>query len=194
MRAKAFSLAAAGVLSLLVYFAYPSSKSHPGVIHLAVAGAVAVPESAFPVVTTTTPPPTTSTTLDPRLTAPPVASRSQAHRSVLPAAKAPFVAIQGPPTASSGGMPAALICIHNHEGSYTSQNYPYYGGYQYIASTWNTSATRAGYGPGSAQNYANGRADLAPPAVQDAVALHDYNMGYGQIHSNWPQTSRMCGV
>jgi hypothetical protein len=41
----------------------------------------------------------------------------------------------------------------------------YYGTYQFLPGTWDNAVTGAGY-----PQYANGRADLAPPAVQDAAA------------------------
>jgi hypothetical protein len=55
------------------------------------------------------------------------------------------------------------------------------GGYQYQPRTWN------GFG-----GYL--RAELAPPAVQDARALADYLMGSAMRHMLWPNTSRRCGV
>jgi hypothetical protein len=62
----------------------------------------------------------------------------------------------------------------------------YYGAYQFTPSSWNSAVRGAGY-----PQYANGRADLAPPYVQDAAAV------WLQAHAgwqSWPVTSRACGV
>jgi hypothetical protein len=62
-----------------------------------------------------------------------------------------------------------------------------YGAYQYTPSTWNSMAAAAGY-----PQYANGRADLAPPAVQDAVARYNaaqqyktYGGNFGDMAQAW---------
>lgn len=81
-------------------------------------------------------------------------------------------------------LPTGLRCIRREE---STDNYrarsPWgdFGGYEYKVGTW------GGYG-----GYA--RADLAPPAVQDARALADYLRGAVVRHQLWPNTSRMCGV
>lgn len=90
-----------------------------------------------------------------------------------------------PVYADSGGLPGGLVCIRTKEsgGNYTSLSPggTYRGAYQYSVPTWN------GYG-----GYSDPAA--APPSVQDERALADYNRGVGQIHQNWPQTSRACGL
>jgi hypothetical protein len=91
--------------------------------------------------------------------------------------------------AAGGGSPGgAWSCIRWAE---SGDNYSeatgngYYGAYQFLPSTWNNAVSGAGFG-----NYANGRADLAPAAVQDAAAQ------WLQANSGWGQwsTSDGCGV
>lgn len=64
----------------------------------------------------------------------------------------------------------------------------YYGAYQFLPATWNAVMRKLG---GGYLKYANGRADLAPPAVQDAGAQRLLQMsGWNQ----WPNTSKACGA
>lgn len=89
-----------------------------------------------------------------------------------------------PVYSDEGGLPAGLVCIRQKEsgGNYAdATGNGYYGAYQYSKSTWN------GYG---GYTYASD----APPSIQDERALSDYNKGVGQIHQNWPQTSRACNL
>jgi hypothetical protein len=80
-------------------------------------------------------------------------------------------------------------CIRQQEsnGNYRENTgNGYYGAYQFTASSWNISVGGAGY-----PQYANGRADLAPPYVQDAAAVWlQAHAGWG----SWPVSSRACGV
>jgi hypothetical protein len=106
------------------------------------------------------------------------ASRSRtSERAVQPA----------PPRIPPGTRSGIWSCIRFHEsgGNYRrNSGNGYYGAYQFLPATWNTAARGAGY-----PQYANGRADLAPPTVQDAAAVWlQARSGWGQ----WPQTSRMC--
>lgn len=87
-------------------------------------------------------------------------------------------------------LPAGLLCIRGPwQGNPGESNANYRavspygdgGGYQYKPRTW------GGFG-----GYP--RAELAPPAVQDARALADYLMGTAMRHMLWPNTSRRCGV
>jgi hypothetical protein len=108
------------------------------------------------------------------------ASRSRtSERTVQPPGPAPRAPVRTP----VGVWP----CIRFHEsgGNYRrNSGNGYYGAYQFLPATWNTATRGAGY-----PQYANGRADLAPPAVQDSAAVWlQARSGWGQ----WPQTSRMC--
>jgi hypothetical protein len=80
-------------------------------------------------------------------------------------------------------------CIRQREsgGNYQEDTgNGFYGAYQFSPSTWNDSVRGAGYPP-----YANGRADLAPPYVQDAAAVWlQAHAGWGP----WPNSSLACGV
>jgi hypothetical protein len=96
----------------------------------------------------------------------------------------PVVTVPSRPTAPSGSVASTFACIRQHEsgGNYANADTGHnghYGAYQYSPTTWNYSAKSAGYG-----QYANGRADLAPPAVQDAVSIwlqatHGWSAWYG---------------
>lgn len=97
-----------------------------------------------------------------------------------------------------GNLPAGLLCIRgpwNGNPGESNANYravsPYGdgGGYQYQPGTWDGGDGILGNGY---KGYA--RAELAPPAVQDARALADYLMGTAMRHMLWPNTSRRCGV
>jgi LysM repeat protein len=89
--------------------------------------------------------------------------------------------------ASSSSLGGIWACIRQHEsgGNYSSAGY-FYGAYQFLPSTWNATVTAMGM-----SQYANGRANTAPPAVQDQAAQYlQAHSGWGQ----WPVTSRMCGA
>ncbi len=79
-------------------------------------------------------------------------------------------------------------CIRAREsGSNYSENTGngYEGAYQFLPGTWDNAVRGAGYG-----EYANGRADLAPPRVQDAAAV------WLQARDGWSPwgTRWACGV
>ena len=85
--------------------------------------------------------------------------------------------------AQQGGINDFLGAIRTHEssGNYGANSGDgAYGAYQYIPATWNSMAKAAGYG-----QYANGRADLAPPAVQDAVARYDAGQKFKDYGGNF---------
>lgn len=132
---------------------------------------LAGPREVVPTTTTTTVPP------------PPPESPPPAPEPVAAPNPAPEAAAA--PVSDSGGIWA---CIRQHE---SGDDYAedtgngYYGAVQWLPSTWDAAATGAGYGA-----YANGRADLAPPAVQDAVAV------YWQSVAGWSQwgTAYGCGA
>ena len=87
----------------------------------------------------------------------------------------------------SGDVGSFLAAVKQHEsgGSYTANSGDgAYGAYQFIPSTWNSEAKAAGYG-----KYANGRADQAPPQVQDAVAAYMANNYFTQ-YGSWEMAAR----
>lgn len=101
----------------------------------------------------------------------------------------PVVAQRPAVRGSSSSLGSVGACIRWHE---SGDNYSantgngYYGAWQFLPSTWNEAMTTLGF-----PAYANGRADLAPPWLQNqaAVWLHSTD-GWNP----WPQTSVMCGV
>lgn len=107
-----------------------------------------------------------------------------------------YGATSGPPTNTAGsvtangppGIDQFLAAVKQHEsgGSYTANSGDgAYGAYQFIPSTWNSEAKAAGYG-----QYANGRADKAPPAVQDAVAHYMAQNLYNGMGKSWEMAAR----
>jgi len=93
-------------------------------------------------------------------------------------------------TSPPSSLPDAAIwaCIRERE---SGDNYAadtgngYYGAVQWLPSTWDAAARGAGF-----PQYANGRADLAPPWVQDQVAVYWASVaGWGQ----W-STAAGCGA
>lgn len=83
---------------------------------------------------------------------------------------------------------AIWACILNAEsGDNPAENTGngYYGAAQWLPDTWDAAAEGAGFG-----QYANGRADLAPADVQQAVAV------YWQSVAGWGQwgTAAGCGA
>ncbi len=115
----------------------------------------------------------------PRPDTPPVA--------VPPAARAvpaqPAAPQQSAPAAitAAPSLAAVWACIRQHEsgGNYAdASGGGYYGAYQFLPSTWNSAMIALGL-----HQYANGRADLAPPWVQDRAAQ------WLQARSGWSRRS-----
>lgn len=122
------------------------------------------------------------------------ATRAAAPKTVTPVVVRPTPVI---PSVSVGAsnLPAGLLCIRGPNSSRMpwgesnadyraiSKHPPglYTGAYEYDDPTW-----------GNFMGYP--RAYLAPPAVQDAKALSDYNLGMQTRHRLWPHTSIACGV
>lgn len=77
-----------------------------------------------------------------------------------------------------------LKCIHRHEGSWTDDNPPYWGGLQMDADFERT------YGREFVQAF--GHANHWPPAVQLAVGMRAVLSGRG--FGPWPQTRKLCHV
>ena len=80
---------------------------------------------------------------------------------------------------------AVWACIRAHEsgGDYaTNTGNGYTGAYQMLPHTWDVAVSGAGW-----PQYANGRADLAPPAVQDSAAV------WLQARYGWGQWSTAAG-
>lgn len=124
------------------------------------------------------PPPTTTTTT---ASAPVALSKPAAPPTPPPASTTPAPVV-------SSGNDAIWTCIRDHESGdrYTEDTgNGYYGAVQWLPATWNAATIGAGF-----SQYANGRADLAPPAVQDVVAV------YWQGRAGWGQwsTARGCGA
>jgi hypothetical protein len=89
--------------------------------------------------------------------------------------------------AGTGTVGSFLSAVRQHESgnNYTANSGDgAYGAYQFIPSTWNSAAKQAGYG-----QYANGRADKAPPKVQDAVASNMAQTYYRQ-YGSWEMAAR----
>ena len=87
--------------------------------------------------------------------------------------------------AGSGGITA---CIRQREsgGNYAiNTGNGYFGAYQFTPGTWNNAVSGAGH-----PEYANGRADLAPPEIQDAAFWWLFDQPGGP--RNWPNTSVAC--
>ena len=103
-----------------------------------------------------------------------------------------FLPATTPVQTASSALPAGLRCIGTHESRFQYAIVSPYGdggAWQYQPGTWDL-------GDGVAHNGYKGyaRAELAPPAVQDARALEDYERGPAVVHQLWPNTSRLCGV
>jgi hypothetical protein len=100
-----------------------------------------------------------------------VASTTAVSQSVRPssAASAAGGTAQNMTPRPGRSVAATFACIRQYEsgGRYSiNTGNGYFGAYQYKPSTWDYAAKGAGYG-----QFANGRADLAPPSVQDAVSV-----------------------
>jgi len=81
------------------------------------------------------------------------------------------------------GIISGLLCIHEHEGSWTDPGAPYYGGLQM---DWSFMRS---YGGRSLQ--AHGTADHWTVGEQLAAGVAGYlERGWAP----WPNTSRMCGL
>jgi len=160
-----------------------------------------VPPITSPPVSTTTIPPTTTTTVAPTTTtttvapttttttlpkAPPTTLVAKVVATTTTAPPRPVATHDLAPVASSGWGPA-FVCVIDGEsqGNWAEDTgNGYYGAAQWLPVTWNAAAIGAGYG-----GYANGRADLAPAWVQEAVMVYWQRVaGWGQ----WPQTSAAC--
>ena len=106
-------------------------------------------------------------------------------KPVAPSSLSPLPA----PVSRSLSRAALIACLVKGEsgGNYTANTgNGYTGAAQWVAGTWN-SAVRAIGQP----QYANGRADLAPQAVQDAATWWwGTHVGWSQ----WPETSGPCGL
>jgi hypothetical protein len=85
-----------------------------------------------------------------------------------------------------GGVWACIRQLESSGNYRENTGNGFYGAYQFTPSTWNEAVRAGGY-----PQYANGRADLAPPVVQDAAAVWlQAHEGWGP----WPNTSRACGM
>jgi hypothetical protein len=83
------------------------------------------------------------------------------------------------------GRERILACIRSFEGDYgTATGNGHWGAYQFVQSTWDGAAARAGY-----PQWVGRRASDAPPHVQDDVAWQLYTeRGY----QPWPPATRYC--
>lgn len=76
------------------------------------------------------------------------------------------------------------LCIHNGEGTWTSNTgNGYYGGLQFAQGTWDRNG---------GQQYAS-RADLATPLQQMWTAENAWKESGGSF-AQWPNTARACGL
>jgi resuscitation-promoting factor RpfA len=84
-----------------------------------------------------------------------------------------------------GGIWACIRRLESGNNYAANTGNGYFGAYQFLPGSWNSAVSGAGY-----PQYANGRADLAPPAAQDAAAM------WLQAHSGWGQwsTASRCGA
>ena len=79
---------------------------------------------------------------------------------------------------------SAWLCIHSHEGSWTDDGAPYYGGLQM---DWSFMSSYGGH-----LLRAKGPANNWTPLEQMWVAERAYSSGRGFYP--WPNTARMCGL
>jgi hypothetical protein len=84
-----------------------------------------------------------------------------------------------------GGVWACIRRLESGNNYAANTGNGYFGAYQFLPGTWNSAVSGAGH-----PRYENGRADLAPAAVQDAAAV------WLQVHSGWSQwsTASRCGA
>jgi hypothetical protein len=103
-------------------------------------------------------------------------------RRIVPTITGVTVAV---PAVTMGGIWACIRRLESGNNYAANTGNGYFGAYQFLPGTWNSAASGAGY-----PQYANGRADLAPPAAQDAAAM------WLQAHSGWGQwsTASRCGA
>lgn len=101
-----------------------------------------------------------------------------------------WIAVRTPKSALSpyGGVPgwfvSAADCIHQYEGAWNDTGNPYWGGMQFLLSTWYASGGR-------------GLPSAASPSVQISVAYVNWKRAGGDsaaFHSQWPVSSRRCGL
>ena len=98
-------------------------------------------------------------------------------KALDPAGQAAVIAHLQTPAAPPAHNPPGgfLACVRRHEsgGNYRAENpvSTASGAYQFLDSTWRTMSARAGHSGW-------GHAASAPPAVQDAVAIHTVNIGW----------------
>jgi hypothetical protein len=84
------------------------------------------------------------------------------------------------PRPHTSWLVGAFLCIHSHEGSWTDDGAPYWGGLQFGWSEWQRFGGR--YAP---------QANLATPMQQIAAGIAYWRVaGF----SPWPNTARMCGL
>lgn len=83
------------------------------------------------------------------------------------------------------GRERILACIRSHEGAYgTETGNGFHGAYQFLQTTWDGAAARAGL-----PEWVGRRAGDAPAHVQDDVAWQLYTeLGFGP----WPPAMRYC--
>jgi hypothetical protein len=139
--------------------------------------------------------PATIIPAQPAATAPSPAPRAAQRVTSAPRTPAPRTPTRAPhkvalQRTATGPAPGGVwACIRQHEsgGNYAEDTgNGYYGALQWAPGTWNSVMRGMGL-----PRYANGRADLAPPSVQDAAGVWlQARAGW----SPWPNTSRMCGV
>jgi hypothetical protein len=104
---------------------------------------------------------------------------------VRPVVTATIEAATAGPPVTLGGIWACIRRLESGGNYAANTGNGYFGAYQFLPGTWNSAVSGAGY-----PQYANGRANLAPPAVQDAAAV------WLQAHSGWAQwsTASRCGA
>lgn len=185
-----FAAALAAMMAVTIAVSWTLSRS-PGAPPAA-AGEVSVTAGSVAVTSPTTVPPaatTPPTTVDPAAvfefldlwaaatatttTTSPPSTVPPTTRYVPPTTRyLPPPTIAAAPSGSGGGLPQFLVCVRQREskGIYSiNTGNGYYGAFQFLASTWNTTAAHAG------------RRDLvgvlpsnASPADQDAMAIALY--------------------
>jgi Transglycosylase-like domain len=98
---------------------------------------------------------------------------------------ATFVAKSWAHGAANGGLPQwwlrSALCVHSHEGSWRDPGAPFYGGMQFLLSTWYAN------GGGRYARYPH----WATPGQQLQIA---YNLWRRAGWNPWPNTARMCGL
>jgi len=169
------------------------AAASPSSVVFGVVRPVTTTEGAGPV-TTTTGLATTTTGAEPEVAGEPaVTTTVPAQPSSGPAVSPSTSAVSGDPGSSMPGwMVPIFSCIRFHEstdeyGINTGNGY--FGAYQMLPGTWDTAVAGAGFGTWDGQVWADGRADLAPPWMQDRAAV------WLALHVGWGQwsTAPLCG-